>query len=168
MITVAADPSRVRVATHRDEDELLALVRQCHAETGLGDIALDKVRGLLRRAFTPRCNDPVLIGVAGQKSIEGSICLVVDTPPLSDTPFLSAVWNYVLPAFRKSSNAKDLIAFAAMQSQPAPIGIGLKLKMDIPATMRTEAQVRLYKRQLGDPVGYTWYCGSDAPDMRVN
>lgn len=161
MIALDANADRVRVATQRDEDELMELCRRNHAENGLGAFSVDKVRTLMRRAFVPCHNEPAVIGVAGETCIEGSVCLIVDTPWDSDAPFLQAVWNYVLPEYRRTTNAKDLIAFARRLSQPAPVGTGLRLRMSISSNCGTESQVKLYKRQLGDPVGLAWMCGPD-------
>ena len=170
MITMEADATRVRVATRRDEDELMALCRRHHAESGVGDLNEDKVRSIMNRAFTPGRNDPGIIGVVGKSCIEGSICVVVEPMWYGDTPFLQEVWNFVAPEWRKATtNAKDLIAFAKRLAEPPPIGTGLKLWMGITSNHRTEAKMRLYRRQLGEPVGVTWLCGSTADaDMRAN
>lgn len=166
MITMEADANRVRVATRRDEDELMALCRRNHLENGVGDFNPDKVYAVMRRAFLPGCNEPAVIGVVGSACIEGSVGIIVDTPWDGDTPFLQALWNYVLPECRKSTTLRDLIAFARRLSEPVPIGIGLPLKMNIPANDHTEHQIRIYKRQLGEPVNLTWLCGSTCGSAR--
>lgn len=159
LASTGANPDRVRVATQRDEDELINLCRSMYDENGVGDFNEDKVRAIMRRAFTAGRNDPGIIGVVGQDRIEGSICLVVDPLWYGDTPFLQDAWNYVLPEYRTCSNAKDLIAFAVRLSEPAPVGIGIPLWMSVVSDARLEAKTRLYRRQLGEPVGMTWLYG---------
>ena len=158
MIAQEPDATRVRIATSADEDELMHLCRANHAENGIGAFAEDKVHAVFRRAFDPGRNDIGVIGVVGTDVIEGSIGLVVDQPWDGDTPILMGLWTYVLPAFRQSTHMRDLVAFARRLSDPAPIGMGLPLWMGAISHRRTEAQVRLYKRQLGEPVSFGWLC----------
>ena len=111
---------------------------------------------VLRRALDHGRNDIAIIGVVGDEAIEGSIGLVVDQPWDGDTSLLLCLWNYVLPQYRASPHFKDMTAFATRLAEPAPIGIGLPLWTGSITTPRTEAQVRMYRRQLGEPVAVTW------------
>jgi len=166
MIALDSEPGRVRVATHRDEGELLELCRMNHSENGIGEFAPEKALRMMRRAFDPGRNDPGIIGVVGASCIEGSIGLIVDQPWDGETPFLQALWCYVLPQYRASSNQKDLLSWARQLSEPAPVGIGLPLWMGAVVSRRTERQIRAYKRQLGEPCLVTWLCEAD--DTRAN
>lgn len=159
MIPIDADHSRVRVATRRDEDDLLELCRSNHAENGIGDFDEDKALMVIRRAFVSARNDPALIGVVGDGRVEGSLMLSVECPWYGNTPFLQCVWNFVYPPFRKSTtNTKDLLAWARRLSQPAPVGLGLPLWMGLVSTQKTEGQLRMYRRHLGEPIGFTFMC----------
>lgn len=155
-----ANPDRVRVATERDGDEIMDLCRRNHAENGIGAFAPDKVRAVFRRSFEPGRNDPAIIGIIGGNCIEGSVGLVIDQPWDSETSLLMALWNYVLPEHRATTNMKDLTAFATRLSEPAPVGIGVPLWMGVITTRRTEAQERLYRRHMGAPVASMWLCES--------
>ncbi len=145
---------RVRVAAARDEPELIELCRRRHAECGLGTFAPDKVRSVIRRAFEPGCNDPSVIGVVGKTQVEGSIGLVSESEWDSETPLLRCLWNYVLPEYRASTHLRDLTAWGARLTRHAPV------KIETISTRRTESQIRLYRRQLGEPVAITWVCES--------
>lgn len=154
---VEANPDRVRLATAQDEPELLELCRRNHAENGLGSFAPEKVRAVFRRAFE-RGNEPAVIGVVGASCIEGSVGVVTEQPWDSETDILVTKWNYVLPEYRASSNLKDLTAWAERLSYPAPAGHGTPLMITAISTYRTEAQMRLYRRHMGEPVAVTWIC----------
>lgn len=138
----------------------MALCRRNHAENGIGPLNENKVRSIMRRAFGLHRNDPGVIGIVGTASrIEGSICLVVEPLWYGDEPFLQEVWHYVAPEYRRSTHAKDLIAWAKQLTLPPPLGIGLPLWIGITSTERTEAKARLYRKHLGEPVGHAWLVG---------
>ena len=155
-----AEAGRVRIATHADAEAVLSLCRMYHAEAGDGPFSDDKCRDIMRRAFTPAANAPAIIGVAGIKRVEGTICVEVASPPLSDAPYLQILWHFVRPESRKSSYSKDLLAFAKSLAEPAPVGIGLPLRVDSVVNCRTEPQSRLYSRALGEPVVQAWRYGA--------
>lgn len=157
MHIMTPDPTRVRIATRTDEADLLELCRMYHAETNEGAFSEDKALDIMRRAFTPTSNSPAIIGVAGENRIEGSICIEVATPPLSDAPFLQILWHFVRPESRKSPYSKDLLAFAKSWAAPSPVGIGLTLRIDSLVNHRTEAQSKMYSRSLGEPVAQAWF-----------
>ena len=143
------DPTRVRFAGPQDEDAILALCRRDHAERGIGQFAADKVRSVIRSSST-------LIGIAGGDDIEGTIGLVVETAWNSSTELLVCRWNFVRPECRRSTHMRDMMAWAKELAKPSPDGIGVPLFADAIATPRTEGQVRLYRRQLGEPVSVSW------------
>jgi len=152
------NPDRVRIATDRDVGELLDLCRRRHAEEGIGAFAPEKVLMVLRRAFEAGWDAPGggIIGVVGRDRIEGSIGLVCEAPWDSETVLLVTLWNYVLPECRGSTHLRDLIAWAERLSHPAPIGRGIPVSISAVASRRTEAQQRLYRRYMGEPVVRTW------------
>jgi hypothetical protein len=137
----------VRKAKRAEADELLQMCRTLHAENGQFSFSDRKVKEMLEKAFT---SNGAVIGVIGQPGkLEGSICLSLSSYYYTDDIHLGECWNFVLPQYRKSTNAKDLIKF----------GIRCSDELDIPfitgiiSNERTEAKVRLYRRVLGDPVG---------------
>jgi len=155
------EPSeRVRLAQPDDEPQLMELCRRRHSECGLGMFAPDKVRSVIRRSFDRGCNDPSVIGIVGLNQVEGSAGFVCEADWDSDTPILRCLWNYVLPEYRNSTNLKDLTEWGSRLSRHAPFGLGIPIRMEAITTRRTESQIRLYKRQLGEPVAIAWVCES--------
>jgi len=139
--------SPVRKANRGDEDELMAMCRVLHAENGIFTMNEDKVRGYLRRAFD---NKGAIIGALGLPGkIEGSIYLLISNFWYSDDWHLEELWNHVLPQYRRSTNAKELINFAKRCADQLQI----PLVIGVVSNERTEAKVRLYERQLSKPKG---------------
>ena len=142
--------SRVRFAQQDDEEEIMTMCERLHGENGLFPLVPDKVRQVLRRAFDREGGILGVVGEAGR--IEGSICLTLDQFWYSDDWFLNERWNYVLPEYRRSTNAKDMIKFAQMTADE----IKVPLIIGVLSNERTEAKVELYKRSLGKPAGAFW------------
>lgn len=67
----------------------------------------------------------------------------------SDQTVLEELSSFVLPEFRRSNNAKDLIDFAKGCAKQ----IGVPLIIGIVSNHRTQAKVELYRRRLGAPAG---------------
>lgn len=162
MIAVEADPDRVRLATAGDVHDVLELCRRNHAENGIGDFSQEKALRVVLRCLNPDRNDIGFIGVVGDERIEGSIGIVVEQPWDGETPFLQALWCYVPIEYRASTHHKDLVSWARRLREPAPVGIGLPLWMGAVVSRKTEAQIRLYRRQLGEPCIVSWLSESNA------
>lgn len=139
--------SPVRKANPSDEPELMDMCRKLHLENGVFSFSERKVRAVLQSAWNGQGG---IIGVIGQLGkIEGSICLTIGDYFYTDDFNLSELWNFVLPEYRKSTNAKELIRFAVRCSDE----IGIPLIIGVLSNERTAAKVGLYKRLLGDPAG---------------
>ena len=150
----------VRKADIRDEPEIMAMCRDLHSENGLFSMDDTKVREHLRRAFAKQ---GALIGVSGPPGrIEGSIYLMISDFWYSTEWHLAELWSYVMPQYRKSNNAKELINFAKKCSDelkvPAVIGII--------SNERTKAKVQLYQRQLGTAAGAFFLYGGKTGQVR--
>lgn len=158
MTLQTGDPSRVRLADKRDEEELFGICRLLHQENGEFPLNEKKVREVLARALSGPAKDRRgLVGVIGAHgSIQGSIYLEVGSPWYSDSIRLCELWNFVLPQYRSSTNSKDLIAYAKMLSDAS----GYPLMIGVLSNQRTEAKVRHYKQQLGSPAGAFFLYGS--------
>ena len=151
MMPSTGNPQRVRVADARDEDALLDLCRSLHRENGLFPLCEAKVAAILRIALEgPLPERRGLIGVIGPRNgIEGAIYLEVGSNWYSDKLYLAELFNYVLPQHRNSSNSVDLIAFAKHMSDTFQVA----LLIGVLSNIRTEAKIRLYRKQLGEPAG---------------
>ena len=122
------------------------LCRALHKENGLFSMNENKVRGYLRRAFA---RDGAIIGVIGKPDhIEGAIYLLVGEFWYSNEKHLEEFFNFIRPEHRKSKHAQALICWAKELSDDQ-----LPLLIGVISTERTAAKVRLYRRQLGDPIG---------------
>lgn len=139
--------SPVRRATAADEEELMEICRALHAENGLFAMNEQKVRDMLGRAFT---NQGAIIGAIGPKgSIQGAIYMLISNFWYSNDWHLEELFSYVLPQYRRTSNAKDLITFAKRCSDE----LGIPLVIGVISNERTAAKVGLYQRQLDKPAG---------------
>jgi len=144
---IAAPPQNVRLADPHDEDEIIAMCRRLHAENAIFTISDDRVRQTVRRGVN---RDQAILGViGGSGNIQASIYLTVAQFWYTNSQHLEEMWNYVLPEFRNTHNAKDLISYAKWCSDT----IGLPLMIGILSNIRLEAKQRLYERQLGSPAG---------------
>lgn len=157
MIAPEADPNRVRVAGPADEEELLDLAQNLHLENAVYPISKPKVLSELRASLgsTDGRQQEGIIGVVGDGRIEGAAWLVYCQEWYTDAFCLAERFIHVLPEYRRSTHAKDLIAWAKRISErTAPLHIGI-LSND-----RTEAKVRLYCKHLGKPAGAYWLYGA--------
>lgn len=158
MIAPEADHRRVRIAGPADEEELFALAERLHEENAVYPISPSKVRTELKASLgsSDGRQQEGIIGVVGDGRIEGAAWLVYFQEWYTDAFCLAERFIHVLPEFRRSTNAKDLIAWAKRISEhtATPLHIGI-LSND-----RTEAKVRLYRKHLGQPVGAFWLHGA--------
>lgn len=167
-VAILDEPSPVRFADPCDYDELLAMCSRLWAENGLFEVSETKVRQMLDGHYERKGG---IIGVIGDPGhLEGAVSLAMSQMWYSEQWLLQEKFCFVLPEFRRSTNARHLIQFA----QKCAVDIGVPLIMGIISNERTEAKVRLYCRQFGgkptgayfmsNPVGQ----GSDACALALN
>lgn len=125
--------------------------RAMHAEHAMFSFSEPKVAARLREALEgPFELRTGFIGVIGPRDkLEASIYLQVGSNWYSDALYLNELWNYVAPHYRNTSDSHDLIAFAKAMSNHFRVA----LTIGIFSNVRTEAKVRLYRKQLGEPAG---------------
>jgi hypothetical protein len=136
----------VRKAKPRDRESILKICEQNHRENGQFSLAMPKVIAMVDKAFA---NQGAIIGTVGRDRIEGIIIMLISQFWYTDDWCLEEVLNYVLPDYRRSTHAKDMISFAKRCSEE----IGIPLVIGVVANERTKAKIELYRRQLGEPVG---------------
>jgi GNAT superfamily N-acetyltransferase len=154
----------VRRATPQDEDEMMVLCRMLHTENGLFEMDEDRVRGILRRGMLhsgDKKHDDENVGgivgvIGGSGKIEAIISIIISQMWYSSAWVLEELFSYVHPDYRKTSNAKHLISFAKKCSDE----IGIPLLIGVISNDRTEAKVRLYRRQLAEPAGAFFLYGN--------
>ena len=141
-------PVNVRLATAADEDRLFCILMDAHSDNGAYQINRRKVWDTLRRATRRDKNGMWQGGIFGiienDGEIEAVIGMFAETFWYSDEYFLNEYLNYVRPAYRKSSNAKDLLAFGKWCAE----NINLKLHIGVLTDKRLAAKERLYSRVL--------------------
>lgn len=141
-------PEHVRAAGPRDAEGIFTLLCAAHEENGWLSMNPLKVRVMVERLVRHEPGDIMgLIGVIdGEKpgTIAGAVALLIDSFWYSDEFFVSERFCFVDKGHRRSSYAKDLIQFAKWFADD----VNLPLEMGVLSTHRTEAKVRLYRRQL--------------------
>lgn len=153
--------SPVRKATVADRPEILDLCQQNWSENGQFSLNPHKVEAMIDRAFN---GGGAIIGAVGQPGamIEGFIFLLITQFWYSSDWCLEEMMNYVRPECRRSTHAKDMIAFGKRCSDELQI----PLVIGVVSNERTKAKMALYQRQLGDPVGgYFLYPPHGLPEM---
>ena len=139
--------SKVRKATLADLPELMEMCRELHLENAQFTMNDAKVTEMIQRAFNGK---GAVMGVLGSTgTIEGAILLLINSWWYTDEFCLEEIFSYVRPAFRKSTNAKELITFGKRCSDE----LGIPLVIGVVSNERTRAKVGLYTRQLSEPSG---------------
>lgn len=137
----------VRKASWPDQSQLSDMIWTGYVEQDIFKPSKSKIQEMMRRAFD---NDGAILGAVGSVgNVEGIIYLSIGQFCYTDDWCLEEVFNYVRPEYRRSTNAKDMIAFGKRCSDE----IGIPLVIGVVSNERTKAKMELYRRQLGDPVG---------------
>ena len=135
-------PANVRLATPADEQAILAMTREGHAENGIFSYDSDKILAMIQKATQQKGG---LIGVIdGDDALAASVCLILDSYWYTKEWCLTEVWAFVSKPYRSRRYYDDLVDFSKWCADD----MGLPLGMGIMSTHRTEAKVRLYKRKL--------------------
>lgn len=137
----------VRLAEPEDFPSLMELCKQACTEESPYTFCEEKVYWMLRRHFDKQGGVIAVIGEKGEP-LKGYLFMIVDGIWFSLDSQLLELSLYIHPDHRKSSYAKQLMAF----SKQASDGLQLNLTIGVFSTVRTDAKVRLYKRQF-TPVG---------------
>lgn len=154
-------PSVVRPAIMADQPEIWRLFRLHHDENGIFPLSERKVQYLLDRILSPAqiaaddTGPRGLIGVIGPVgALEGMIMLVLGAPWYSDEITMDDCTNFVDPPHRRSEHARTLIAYSKHLVDTVRIGHPtFKMMLGVLSTERTAAKIRLYGRELDEPVG---------------
>ena len=134
------DHDAVRLATPADEDGIMSMCRELHAENGPHPLDEDKLRDMLRRAFDRQGGIVAVIGPPDD--LRGCIYLSLEPVWFSQDYQLSELFNFVRPEHRRSGYAKALILYAKQCAD----ALGIDLMIGVLSNIRMEAKVRLYGR----------------------
>jgi GNAT superfamily N-acetyltransferase len=143
----------VRLATQKDEAQLMQLCHALHADNGLFGVDDEMVKAMLYRAFDRKGG---LVGVIdGGNEIAAATFLLLSNFWYSKDTHLEELFSFVKPAYRKSDYARQLLEFAKKCQRE----IGIPLVIGIITNTRMEAKVKLYRKKLGTPAGAFFVVG---------
>jgi len=142
----------IRLAEVEDIPSLMALTQLAAEEDAQHPYDPEKVFNVVRRHYEKTGG---LIAVAGPKGrpIQGYLIMIVDEIWYSPDYQLLELSLFVDPEYRKSTLAKQLMAFSKAASE----GLKLDLTIGVLSNERTAAKIRLYQRQFKTTGAYFTY-----------
>ena len=144
----------VRMATQKDEVQLMEICRALHSDNGVFPMDDDLVRAMLYRHFNKQGG---IIGVIdGNNELAAATCISFSHMWYSHTIHLEQLFDFVRPKYRKSDLAKQLLNFAK-ECQNA---LNVPLLTGILTNQRMEAKVALYRKKFGTPAGAFFVVGA--------
>lgn len=132
----------VRIAKPGDEEAIFNLMVMANQENGQYHMNPTKVLDFIKKAT--QGNGAIIGVIDGQNGIEASVGLVLQQWWYTDEWSLGERWNFVHPNHRKTIHAKKLIEFSKWCAK----SMNFSLEMGVISNDRTEAKVRLYRRQM--------------------
>lgn len=151
--------STVRMAVPQDEESLIAACRQLHEENALVEMDEEKVRNLIRCALYPanQTNNIIsMVGVIGPVGkVEAAGILIVSQMWFSRKWHLEELFNYVMPEFRKSRHAREMIKFMKKTAEQ----LNMPLIVGIISNKDTKRKCDMYDRMLPKAGNYYLYNG---------
>jgi len=151
----------VRVAGPEDFQGIMELARLLNKENSVFPMNEEKVA----EAVIPSLwRDGGIMGVIGKpEKIEGLVLLRIHSQWYSDGEFLEEMCVYVHPDYRsvKGGRARKLIEFAKKVSEE----LKLPLMIGVLSNSRTDAKVKLYERQFGEPAGSFFLYGAKTGEL---
>ncbi len=147
----------VKVATPFDVHEMMDLAMSACSENGFANPNPVK---LLQEIWSALHLKDGIVGIirGENEQIEGGILLRIGTPWYSDEKILEEKAIFIHPDFRsaKGGRARKLCEFAKQTADR----LGIPLIIGVLSSERTEAKVRLYQRQFGQPSGAFFLYGA--------
>lgn len=138
---------QVRIATAHDKPGMVSLLHAMWEENGVASLSVPKMLQALDRGLA---RDRSIIGVIEKDGIiMGSIGLFVSSMWYSDDYHVEDLWNFVHPAHRHSSYARDLLNFAKKTCE----SLDTQLLIAVLSSTRTQAKVRMYEKIYGPSLG---------------
>lgn len=147
----------IRIGTELDMDGMMELAMNACAENGF--LSPSPAR-LATEIWPALCQDHGIIGIIGEpgEKIEGAVVLRIGTMWYSDSPVVEEKAIFIDPEYRsaKGGRARKLCEFSKKVSD----ALGIPLIIGVLSNSRTEAKVRMYKRQFGEPAGAFFLYGA--------
>jgi hypothetical protein len=127
----ASARDEIRVATRDDEEQLIGLLKQKHAEGGLLPLDEDRARDMFAKAFDRKGGIIAVIGEPG--NVEAMIGLVITSFWYTRHNHIEQFLLYVRPDQRQTDHAKTLSSFARKCSDAIEIPLVIGLMSSEPA-----------------------------------
>ena len=156
MTLTIVQPPLVRLATKAEEEELMEMCREIHAENGMESMSETKVRAMLHKAFN---KEGGIIGVIGKPgALEAIIMIVMASSWSSEDTHLEELFAYVRRPFRTKFNGADTVKMPHAEAlvnfaKECSDKLGIPLVIGIITNKRMAGKVRLYRSILGYPAG---------------
>jgi hypothetical protein len=131
-----------RLAIPEEQDEVVDLLRQRHAEEGFQSFVESKVREFIQPMIYRQWG--VVIVIAGNRGVEATMGLLLSEMFWTTDPHLERLFDFVRNDCRRSHHARDLINFAKRYADE----LGVPLLCEQLITPATAAKERLDERQL--------------------
>ena len=146
-------PSVIRLIKAGDELAVFDMIVLGHGDNGLWPLSGQKIIKLIDAAVSPNMPEkgykPTIGIIDGANGIEAMTCLLLDQMWYSDTWYLSELFNFVHPDFRKSKHIQALMAFQKQFADNMSKAIGSKVTLitGVLSKKRLEAKMHLFGRR---------------------
>lgn len=138
----------IRPATEGDIPALKRLLKEMHAEVGIGKFDEERFSNTIQSV----CTNSIAIVAEIDGELVGSIGISVDKWWYSNDSFLADVWTFVHPSARNTRAAALMISEARAMAKRlnAPLVLGIFNRVEI------ERKAKFYARQGLTPMG-AWF-----------
>jgi hypothetical protein len=140
---LAAPVTRAKVS---DRDEIIEICKEEWEEHPQFSLSQER---LVRKIDDILEEGKGVVGIIRRSEIEAVMILQISQYWNSSDFCLEELLNFVRPAYRRSTNAKDMIQFAKRCSDE----LAIPLVIGVVSNERTAAKIQLYERQLGKSCG---------------
>jgi hypothetical protein len=149
---------RIRLGTTEDVDDLMKIAAEACAENGF--LRPNPLK-LLQAVWAAVNLQGSMVGIVGPEdsvAIEGVVLLCIGPQWYSDDPVVEERVVWVDPAFRsaKGGRARRLCRFSKQTADE----LGIPLIIGVLSNKRTQAKVRMYQREFGEPAGAFFLYGA--------
>lgn len=135
-------------------------MRQALAACEENSLTKVNVEKLLGEVWASLNLDNGIMGLIGTDPIEAGILLRVDSLFYSDDKCLLERAIFVNPDYRRGGKNSSRAKLLCQWAKNAAHDLGLPLVIGILSSQRTDAKIRLYEREFGEPSGAYWIYGA--------
>ncbi len=151
----------VNIAKSSDADRVYNFLLNLNNENAIFPLSESRSREAIASCLPQTQGLGGIIGIIeNQKEIEACVGLRFSRMWYTDEWFLDELWNFVLPEYRKSTNAQKLIDFAKKVAEM----MNTPLVMGIVTQKQLEPKMRLYQRKMKQ-VGAYFISGKEFDNM---